>query len=348
MKIVQLGRTGLRVSKLCLGTMNFDARTDEKESFRIMDRALELGINFFDTADRYGATPGEGGTERLIGRWLALGSGRRESIVLASKVYGPMGLGANDEGLSAYHIRAACDASLKRLGTDRIDLYQMHHVDRGLPHPASKRQYINGDLANLVFPAHIKPGAGWEEIWQAMGQLVDAGKIIYVGSSNFAAWNIAQANERAGALGRLGLVSEQSKYSLLCRTVELEVVPVCRAYGVGLICWSPLFDGFLAGQGRSGGAGVRRTAKPVSPELKSKLAEFETLCRELGEEPASVALAWLLANPVVTAPIIGPRTIEQLEGAARSLEIKLPAESLKRLDEIFPGPGNQAPEAYAW
>jgi aryl-alcohol dehydrogenase-like predicted oxidoreductase len=345
MKFTSLGRTGLKVSRLCLGTMNFGKATDEKESFAIMDRALELGINFFDTANRYGDPVGR--TEEIIGRWLVQGGRRREQIVLATKVFGPMGPGANDEGLSAYHIRMACNDSLRRLQTDHIDLYQMHHIDRGFPHFKSTLGYLNGDIQNLVYPPHITPGTPWEEIWQQMEQLVREGKILYVGSSNFAAWNIAQANEKAATRHFMGLVSEQSVYNLSKRMVELEMIPVCRAYGLGLISWSPLGGGLLAGSLEKAEQGRRANLK-LTEQQKKQLAEYESLCRELGEEPATVALAWLLHNPVVTAPIIGPRTLEQLEKAIRAVEIALSQEVLAKLDEIWPGPGNQAPEAYAW
>jgi len=345
MKFTSLGRTGLKVSRLCLGTMNFGKATSEEDSFAIMDRALELGINFFDTANRYGQPAGR--TEEIIGRWLAQGRGRREKIVLATKVFGPMGPGANDEGLSAYHIRMACNDSLRRLQTDHVDLYQMHHIDRGFPHFKNKLEYLNGDLKNLSYPLHITPGAPWEEIWQQMEQLVREGKILYAGSSNFAAWNIAQANEKATARHFLGLVSEQSIYNLSKRMVELEIIPVCRAYGLGVIPWSPLGGGLLAGSLEKAGQGRRANLKPTEQQ-KKQLEDYESLCRELGEEPANVALAWLLHNPVVTAPITGPRTLEQLEKAVRAVEITLPPEVLTRLDEIWPGPGNQAPEAYAW
>jgi aryl-alcohol dehydrogenase-like predicted oxidoreductase len=346
MHYTQLGRTGLCVSRLCLGTMNFGPETDQAGSFAIMDRAVELGINFFDTANVYGRVLGEGVTEQIVGKWLAQGGGRREKIVLATKVYNPMGNSPLDRGLSARHIRAACDASLRRLGTDHIDLYQMHHVDRGKASDAIIR-LLKVDYDEHVF--HVDHGAPWEEIWQAMEQLVTAGKILYVGSSNFAAWNIAQANGVAAARHSLGLVSEQSKYSLATRAVELEVVPACRALGLGLLPWSPLDAGLLAGalEKTTGG----RRAK-IQPELLAKhqasLRAYEDLCRELGEQPADVALAWLLANPVVTAPILGPRTSDQLAGSMRALEIGLSAEVLSRLDEIWPGPGGEAPEAYAW
>jgi aryl-alcohol dehydrogenase-like predicted oxidoreductase len=324
MDYVRLGRTALKVSRFCLGTMNFGPETSEGDAFAIMDRALELGINFFDTANVYGWKKGEGVTEQIIGRWLAQGGGRREKVVLATKVYGEMGDWPNESRLSARHIRAACEGSLRRLRTDHLDLYQMHHVDREAP---------------------------WDEIWQAMELLVQQGKIIYVGSSNFAGWHIARANEAAARRSFLGLVSEQSKYSLVERSIELEVLPACAAYGMGVIPYSPLASGALAGSGRRAGQGGRRDGEWAQKELarhRPKLEAFERFCRELGEEPADVALAWLLANPVVTGPIIGPRTREQLDGGLRALEIKLDAEQLAKLDAIFPGPGKPAPEAYAW
>jgi len=322
MQYISLGRTGLQVSRLCLGTMNFGPQTSEADSFAIMDQALEQGINFFDTANRYGATLGMGQTEQIIGRWLAQG-GRRERIVLATKLYGAMGSGPNDRGLSAYHIRRACEDSLRRLQTDHIDLYQMHHIERRAP---------------------------WEEIWQAMEQLVREGKVLYIGSSNFAGWDIATAQGAAAARHFMGLVSEQSLYNLSARTIELEVIPACRHYGLGLIPWSPLAGGLLGGALQKAEAGRRSSdhAQKNIEKHRAKLTAYEALCQELGEEPANVALAWLLHNPVVTAPIIGPRTVEQLSGNLRALEIRLSDETLKRLDEIWPGPGGEAPNAYAW
>jgi len=315
-----LGRTGLSVSRLCLGTMNFGARTSEADSHAIMDRALELGINFFDTANRYGRDVSNGFTEEVIGRWLAQG-GRREQIVLATKVFGPMGEGVNDRGVSAYHIRQACEDSLRRLKTDHIDLYQMHHVQRNTP---------------------------WEEIWQAMELLVQQGKVLYVGSSNFAGLHIGLAQHAAEKRNFLGLVSEQSKYSLNMRMIELELIPTCREYGLGLIPWSPLGGGLLAGSEFASGDRAKGRLAAASEQTRTQLAEYEAFCTELGEKPADVALAWMLANPVVTAPIIGPRTMAQLEESLRALEISLDADALARLDEIWPGPGGEAPEAYAW
>jgi aryl-alcohol dehydrogenase-like predicted oxidoreductase len=320
MQYTNLGRTGLKVSRLCLGTMNFGPQTNEQDSFAVMDRALEHGINFWDSANVYGGKKGEGVTEQIIGRYFAQGGGRREKVVLATKVYGDMGDWPNTSRLSALHIRRACDDSLRRLQTDYIDLYQMHHVWREAP---------------------------WEEIWQAMELLVQQGKVLYIGSSNFAGWHIARANEIAKSRHFLGLVSEQSLYNLNARTVERDLIPACEAYGVGIIPWSPLGGGLLGGvldqptEGRRGG---------MSEQIennRAKLEPWEALCKDLGEQPADVALAWLLSNKAVTAPIIGPRTLEQLDGSLRALEIELSTETLKQLDEIFPG-FKPSPEGYAW
>lgn len=326
MEYTYLGRTGLKVSRLCLGTMNFGPLTDEPDAYAIMDKALELGINFFDTANVYGGwgkSSRKGATEEIVGRWFAQGGGRREKVVLATKVRGDMGDWPNQGRLSALHIRQACEASLRRLQTDHIDLYQMHHIDRNTP---------------------------WEEIWQAMEQLVREGKVIYVGSSNFAGWNIAQANEIARQRHFMGLVSEQSLYHLAARMIELEVIPACQAYGLGLIPWSPLGGGMLGGALKKMEEG-RRTSEEVRErieKMRPQLARYEAFCADMGEEPAAVALAWLLHQPAVTAPIIGPRTMEHLTGAPlRALEITLSEEQLKTLDEIFPG-YKTAPEHYAW
>lgn len=323
MEYVHLGRAGVKVSRLCLGTMNFGPLTSEQDSFAIMDRALELGINFFDTANVYGWKLGEGLTEQIVGRWLSQGQGRRDKIVLATKVFGRMGDWPNQSRLSALHIKRACEDSLRRLKTDHIDLYQMHHVDRECP---------------------------WEEIWQAMEQLVREGKILYIGSSNFAGWHLARAQELAAQRHFLGLVSEQSLYNLHERTVELEVIPACEAYGIGLIPWSPLARGLLAGALQPVSSG-RRADEDLRKEVetnRARLEGYDRLCAQLGERPADVALAWLLHQPAVTAPIIGPRTLDQLNGSMRALSLSLSQDSLKRLDELFPSPGGRAPEAYAW
>lgn len=330
METTRLGRSGLRISRLCLGTMNFGPEASEQDSHRMMDRALDAGMFFFDTADMYGykfgqwdTLPREGPTEQIIGRWLAQGGGRREAVVLATKVYGQMWAGPNGRGLSAYHVRRACEDSLRRLRTDHIDLYQMHHVDRDTP---------------------------WDEIWQAMELLVQQGKVLYVGSSNFAGWHVAQANEAARRRGLLGLVSEQSLYHLAARTIELEVVPACRAYGVAILPWSPLGGGLLGGalaKAASGRRAMPRMQQRIE-QHRPALERWERLCAELGQRPADVALAWLLQRPGVTAPIVGPRTMEQLEEALRAAELELDAAALQRIEQIWPGPGGEAPEAYAW
>ncbi|AZS49881.1 aldo/keto reductase [Entomomonas moraniae] len=328
MQYTYLGRTGLKVSRLCLGTMNFGYVTDEPIAFSIMDQAVESGINFFDTADVYGGpqTPdmekGFGISEEIIGDWLTK-SGKRDDIVLATKCYQPMGLGPNDRHLSAYHIRKACEDSLRRLKTDHIDLYQMHHIDRNTP---------------------------WEEIWQAMELLVQQGKVLYIGSSNFAGWDIATAQAAAQRRNFLGLVAEQSLYNLTVRALELEVIPACRHYGLGLLPWSPLAGGLLGGvlKDKSDGRRASPSMQQVIERYRPQLEKYEALCEKIGETPADVALAWLLHNPVVTAPIIGPRTLEQLTQVRPVINIKLSDETLNRLDKIFPGPGGEAPQAYSW
>ena len=323
MHYTHLGRTGLRVSRLCLGTMNFGPETDEPTSFQIMDKAHEVGVNFFDSANVYGRTKGRGATEEIVGRWFAQGGGRREKVVLATKLYGDMGDWPNDGKLSALNIRRACDASLKRLQTDYIDLYQMHHIDRR---------------------------SSWDEIWEAMEVLRAQGKILYVGSSNFAGWHIAKAQGAAARRNFLGLVSEQSHYNLLTRQIELEVLPAAQDYGLGVIPWSPLASGLLGGVVRKERDGSRRYGDMVKRTLEAKrpqLEAYEDLCAELGEEPGEVGLAWLLTRPGVTGPIVGPRTPEQFDSALHAVDVTLDDKVLARLDEIFPG-HKTAPEDYAW
>jgi NDP-hexose 2,3-enoyl reductase len=328
MEYTNLGRTGLLVSRLCLGTMNFGPKSTEPESHAIMDRALEHEINFFDTANVYGWKLGEGVTEHIIGRWFAQGGGRREKVVLATKVYGTMQEWPNGQGLSARHIVREANASLKRLQTDYIDLYQMHHISRTTP---------------------------WDEIWQAMELLVSQGKVLYVGSSNFAGWHIAQAQETASKRHFLGLVAEQSLYNLLARAVELEVLPAAQQYGLGVIPWSPLHGGLLGGALAkiASGSAARSAEGRAADDLAANrpaIEAYEKLCADLGYDPADVALAWLLAQPAVTAPIIGPRTIEQLDASLGALSVELTEETLKKLDELFPpiGKGGPGPEAWAW
>ncbi len=324
MEYTRLGRTGCEVSRICLGTMNFGNVTSEADGFRVMDRALELGINFFDTANMYGWEP-RGLTEQIIGRWLAQGGGRRERIVLATKVYGTMGEGPNrGSGLSAYKIRRELEESLRRLQTDHVDLYQMHHIDRRV---------------------------GWEELWGVFEDLVAEGKVVYVGASNFAAWDLAMAQGYARERRFLGLVSEQHKYSLVCRQPELEVLPCCEALGIGVIPYSPIGGGLLGGKALNPEKGTRSERDWVQhlvPRWRESIVEYSKLCRELGLREADVAHAWVMRHPAITAPIIGPRNIEQMEQAVESMKIKLDESTLARLDELFPGPGGSAPEAYAW
>ncbi|MGB1287766.1 MAG: aldo/keto reductase [Aggregatilineales bacterium] len=328
MKTVKLGRTGLYVSPLCLGTMNFGTYTEEDDSKAMMSAALDAGINFFDTANVYGHNwfdpDGEnrpGVTEEIMGRWFAEDKSRREKTVIATKLGHPDM--PDGKGSSARNIKKSCEDSLRRMQTDYIDLYQMHHIDLDTP---------------------------WEEVWQAMEQLVQEGKVLYVGSSNFGGWHIAKANETARNRNTLGLISEQSLYNLMVRNVELDVLPVCEDYGMAMMPWSPLAGGLLSGvlkkvaEGRSMGPAVQYGIK----RRRSQLEAWEAFCDEMGEHPADVALAWLMHNKTVTTiPVIGPRTMQHLEGNLNAPEISLADEHMTRLDEIFRG-YKTAPEHYAW
>ncbi|MGW7282232.1 aldo/keto reductase [Streptomyces sp. NPDC054844] len=330
MKYTQLGRTGLKVSRLVLGTMNFGPQTDEADSHAIMDAALDAGINFFDTANVYGWGENKGRTEEIIGNWFAKGGDRRDKTVLATKVYGNMAADGeawpNHDKLSAVNIRRAVDASLKRLRTDRIDLYQFHHIDRA---------------------------TGFDEIWQAIDTLVQQGKVLYAGSSNFPGYKIAQANETAARRGgTIGLVSEQCLYNLAERRAEMEVVPAARDYGLGVIPWSPLHGGLLGGVLKKEVQGGRRASGRAAdvladPAGRAQIQAYEDLLDKHGVAPGEAALAWLLTRPGVTGPIVGPRTAEQLTSALRAVELELSDELLTGLDEVFPGPG-PSPEAFAW
>ena len=321
MKYARLGRAGAEVSRIALGTMNMGPVIGEDESFAILDAAREAGVTLFDTADVYGGPPwGDrpGQTEELVGRWLA-SRNCRDEIVLATKVHGAMGPGRNDRGLSSLHIRAAVDASLRRLGTDRIDLYQMHHIDRDV---------------------HV------DEVLDAFARLRDQGKIVYSGSSNFAGWHIAQYREIAAANHGVPLVTEQSVYSLARREVELEVIPAVSAYGMGLLPWSPLAGGDLAGVLRK-----RDTARSDPTRLggrRQQIERYEEFASIRGIDPAELGIAWLLHQTVVTAPIVGPRRLDHLLSAVRAVDVSLDADELEELDRIWPGPGGAAPEAYAW
>ncbi len=323
MEYTHLGRTGLTVSRLCLGTMNFGPQTSEPDSHSIMDSAHENGINFFDTANVYGQDKGRGFSEQIVGRFFAQGGGRREKTVLATKVYGNMTDYPNEGKLSALNIRRALDASLARLQTDYIDLYQFHHIDRDTP---------------------------WDEIWQAIDVAIQQGKILYAGSSNFAGWHIATAQEAARKRNSVGLVSEQSLYNLITRDIEVEVIPAALANGMGVIPWSPLQGGLLGGVLKKDRDGKRRHAERAAETIEAhrpQIEAYEAFADELGHEPGDIALAWLLDQPAVTAPIVGPRTQAQLDSALSAVSLKLDAATLARLEEIFPGK-KPAPEQYAW
>jgi len=321
MKYTTLGRSRVEVSSVCLGTMNMGRHLDDAASHELLDRALELGVNYFDTANRYGTPDRKHASEEILGSWFAGDPSRRDRVVLATKVFEPLSDRPNDGGLSALHIRRACEDSLRRLQTDHIDIYQMHHIDRRAP---------------------------WDEIWEAMDLLRTQGKIVYVGSSNFAGWNLADAQHEARRRNSLGLITEQSVYSLANRAIEQEVLPAARAFGVGVVAWSPLAQGLLAGTADAAG---RRASDPAHTERLRRhadaLAGTAAIADELGTDMATVALAWVAAQPGVAAPIIGPRTIEQLERGAASVDLTLDAALLARLDALWPSPG-EAPWSYAW
>lgn len=334
MNYTYLGRSNMEVSRICLGTMHFGSRTSEEESFRIMDRALDLGINFFDTANVYGGSGNQGRTEEIIGRWMQQGSGRRDRVVLATKVYGNMtgGQEPNEKGgISTYKVRKHVEGSLRRLQTDHIDLYQVHHIDRRI---------------------------SAEEFWGTFDRLIHAGQVLYMGSSNFPGWGLAKFQMQAWQRGSVGLVSEQTLYNLVNRYPELEVLPAAQEFGISLIPYMPLAGGILTGKLSS--VSGSRTAQ-VEEEFGIKLdqsnaqfREFSALCRDLGERENVVAIAWTLANPAVASAIVGIRTVEHLDGLERAAELQLSPETLARLDEIFNiNKGRKlrsggAPEAYSW
>ncbi|WP_433824571.1 aldo/keto reductase [Actinoplanes sp. CA-015351] len=326
MEYTRLGRTGLTVSRLCVGTMNFGWQIDEQQSHAILDRAVELGFTFVDTANMYGSKTGDGLSERFIGSWFDK-SGHRDDLVLATKVYAPMSDRPNDAGLSARHIIASCEASLRRLRTDWIDLFQMHHIERRTP---------------------------WEEIWQAMETLTTQGKVRYTGSSNFAGWHLSRAQAAADRRHFLGIVSEQCKYNLLTRHAELEVLPAAAELGIGILPYSPLHFGALSGALRKQRDGVPGRAVLHAPQRvephRAAIEEYERLCDGLGQAPTTVAIAWLLSRPEVTAPVLGPRTPDQLDMPVAALDNPLSVDTRAALERIFPpiGNGGPAPEAWAW
>lgn len=320
MKYTYLGKTGLKVSRLCLGTMNFGPTTDEKEAHKIMDAALDAGINFIDTANMYGFRPDTGFnqrglTEEIIGRWFAKGEGRREKTVLATKVFAPMNDpydGPNDcSGYSAYKIRRHLNASLRRLQTDHIEIYYMHGYD---------------------------PHCTWTETWGAFEREINAGKIDYIASSNFSLENLIDAQRTADERHFLGLVAEQHRYNLLERGIEADYLPMAEKLGIGVVVFSPLMGGMLSGSivnGITAGGRSTKFAQKLSKEQLATLTAYSALCKELGESESNVALAWILRNSAVTAPIIGPRTLEQFESSLRAVEIDLPDDFVNELDQLF-------------
>lgn len=334
MRYTNLGRSKLSVSRVCLGTMHFGGYTSQEEAFKIMDRCLEMGINFFDTANVYGGAGGRGKSEEIIGNWFSQGGGRREQVVLATKVYGQMTSqpGPNEtNGISAYKVRKHAADSLRRLQTDHIDLYQVHHIDREI---------------------------SAEEFWGTFDRLIANGDVLYMGSSNFPGWGLAKHQMEAWQRGSVGFISEQSMYNLLCRYPELEVFPAARHFGIGIIPYMPLAGGLLTGKLQAAqGSRTSQVEREYGITLEpgnTQFQEYSALCREIGEKEHVVAIAWTLANPAVASPIIGIRKVEHLDGLDRAAELELSPEVLKRLDEIFsinkgrdllPGP---APEAYSW
>jgi len=335
MKFVKLGRSGLKVSRLCLGTMTFGKMNDEKEAFAIMDRAQELGINFFDTSNNYGGGVGyRGRVETILGTWFAQGGGRREKTVLNSKCFMQVEEeldGPNDaDGTSAYKIRRSLERSLQRLRTDHLEMYTIHHVDRDVT---------------------------YDEIWGTYEALINQGKVFYAATSNFAGRDLVKAQYEAKNRHFFGIIAEQHKYNLNCRLPELEVLPAARDMGIAMMTYSPLSGGFLGENALNPKPGTRAAGNNLYSDFmgdysvgiyQDRIVKFDLLCKKIGEKQSDVALAWLLHNPMVDVPIIGPRTLEQLENTMHALEIELDDEILKELDEIFPGPGCEAPRAYAW
>lgn len=323
---IRLGRGGPRISRLALGTVNIGGRVDERQAHRLLDHAVACGLNLVDTANIYGWRVYKGYTEEVIGRWLAMAPARRDDVLLATKVGNPMAGGPNDGGLSARHIVAACEASLRRLGTDRIDLYQMHRVD---------------------------PTVGWDELWQAMQLLTTQGKVRYVGSSNFAGWHLVAAQAAAADRDLEGLVSEQCLYNLVSREAELEVLPAARACGMGVLVWSPLHGGLLSGvlgkaaEGTAVKSAQGRAAAALAAQPE-RIARYERFCAEVGRDPAEVGLAWVLSRPEVTAAVIGPRLPTHVDGAMRALATPLSGEELAHLEALFPAVGAGGPAPTAW
>jgi aryl-alcohol dehydrogenase-like predicted oxidoreductase len=333
MEYVKLGKTNTDISKICLGTMHFGAKADEKESFRIMDCAIDNGINFFDTADIYGPTWGL--SEKIVGNWISQKPENRDKIVLATKVFWYDRAAADwpniGKGISAYKVRKNVEGSLQRLKTDLIDLYQVHHIDRTVSE---------------------------DEFWNTFELVRQQGKIHYLGTSNFPGWGLSQFQQAAKRKGLTGIVSEQHMYNLFCRYPELEVLPAAERNSIGVLSYMPLAGGLLTGN-RKPEEGSRTAA--VSGEYgipldnNTMLDQYANICKDIGEEERNVAIAWVLANPAVSSAIVGIRKVEHLEGILKAAEIKLDQETMERLNDLFTISSGRplrnnlpTPEAYAW
>jgi len=332
MRYTKLGRSNMSVSRICLGTMHFGSYTPEDEAFRIMDKALEMGINFFDTANVYGGASGHGASETIIGRWMKQSSGRRDQIVLATKVYGNMADSEHPNevgGISSYKVRRHAADSLRRLQTDHIDLYQVHHIDRTI---------------------------SLEEFWTTFGRLINDGDVLYMGTSNFPGWGLAKFQMYAWQQGQVGFVSEQPQYNLLNRYPELEVLPAACESGIGVIPYMPLAGGILTGKVKSvAGSRTEQVEHEYGMTVNTQqIADYVAFCHEIGEPPHVVAIAWTLAHPAVSSAIVGVRTVAHLDGLDRAAELQLSPEQMARLNQIFdiskgrPLRGTEAPYAFAW
>jgi aryl-alcohol dehydrogenase-like predicted oxidoreductase len=311
MEYARLGSSGLKVSRICLGCMSFGSGFDwmvpEETSFAIVRQALDHGINFFDTADVYSG----GESEQILGRALKRFGVKREDAVVATKVFQPMGPGPNDRGLSRKHIFHSIDGSLARLGLDHVDLYQIHRFDLETP---------------------------VEETLEALTDLIRAGKVRYIGASTMSAWQFAKLLYRADHLRLARFVSMQNNYSLLYREEEREVVPLCRAEGVGLIPYSPIGGGLLAGSRRSGTVrshSVMARDRFKRPADEAVIEAVAAVARQRGVAPAEIAIAWLLAQPGVTAPIVGATKASHLEDPVKALGTKLTADEITRLEAAY-------------
>ena len=318
MQTTSLGKTGLQVSRLCLGCMSYgsskwrDWVLDDMAARPFFRQAIDAGINFFDTADMYS----DGASEEVLGRALKELGVKREQVVIATKLFNPTGTSPNERGTGRKHVRHAIENSLRRLGTDYVDLYQIHRYDRSTP---------------------------MEETLDALSGLVDEGKVLYLGASSMAAWEFTRFLYLADRHGLPRFVSMQNHYNLVYREEEREMIPLCRAEGIGLIPWSPLARGFLAGNRQAAGEGETTRAK--SDDFAHKMYYQESdfrvadrvgeVARELGVNPAQVALAWMLGKEGVTAPIIGATKAHHIDDAVKALDIHLSAEQIKRLEEPY-------------